>query len=566
MPILENKKMRPIRWVYDLLREKFPTRKKALTPPSVGMFDSPTACVQVNLEWSSHVIGALESLSQMDSWRGSDATQFQALQEVEKLFNALAVESDCPESDMPTLLRQNPANACLLEYSINNGATWSLAFDYSLCIGETVQNTIENTINQGDSYNFYKDGSNYIYLLRKEYKTTFNLTINNMYPSLVVPTGEEPTTFNEDALCYLCNLFVDSTSAMFVKAIDEKNNNVGANQSTLFLAIMGIVVTVIGVIATGGIGLLWGAGFFTSLTAAGAFTGWLTSIAVAISNLVLNGDELAYDYAYTAFNNATARRLIACCMYNNLVGLPSQAEFEASLSGCDFDAESDEEKVRSALNDVIIEGGLEVYLTFIDMYAGIGQGLENGDIEPVDCLCDEWCYLFDFTTSSGGEFVSAYLEGGYEVSAQYVGGLGWSSVDVTHPNGLQRVRKAGIDFRFSQKTYIKTMEFTFDYLRGEVDDGGYFGRRETFVNGLDNSVLTNNTSNLSAMAVFNGDNNKRLYTYNRDMTLSSGRFQYWSDVDYIPPQETLKGKVLIKSILVCGLGRCPFGAPNYFPE
>jgi hypothetical protein len=561
MPILENKKMRPIRWVYDLLREKFPTRKKALTPPSVGMFDSPTACVQVNLEWSSHVIGALESLSQMDSWRGNDLTQFQALQEVEKLFNALAVESDC-ESDMPTLLRQNPTNSCLLEYSIDNGATWSLAFDYSLCIGETVQNTIENTINQGDIYTFINDSTEYIYLLRKEYRTTYNLTINNMYPSLVVPVGQQPSDFNEDALCYLCNDFVDSTSAMFVQAINEKNDNVGANQSSLFLAVIGVGLAIIGVMATGGIGLLWGSVAITGAAAAAAVGGFYYSIANVVSNLVLNGDELAYDYAYTAFQNATARRRVACCMYNNMIGLPSQAEFEASLSGCDFEPDSDEEKIRTALSDVIANGGLEVYLTFIDMYAGIAQGMEDGDIDPYECLCEEWCYLFDFTVDSYSTYFAPHV-GQYVAEAQYA--TAWDSVDV-RINAADRARTAGIRFTMPQETYIESIRWDWEYDKGTFAQNINWALREYIPPPVGTSTPVSDISITNPSAEALETTTFREFGIDAIMPANNSyRFQLYSSNDNVSPY-TFDGVARITSVLICGRGRCPFGNPNYFPE
>lgn len=45
--------------------------------------------------------------------------------------------SDC-EGDMPFRLRQSPVNPCILEQSLDGGATWSLAFNYSLCGGSVV--------------------------------------------------------------------------------------------------------------------------------------------------------------------------------------------------------------------------------------------------------------------------------------------------------------------------------------------------------------------------------------------------------------------------------------------
>lgn len=106
------------------------TRLEPRFAPTVGIFDYPYACFKINRQWASHVLGALESLTQRDSWLGSAEQIDLAINSIE-LFSA-SLMTECEESDT-CMLRQNPDNPCELQQSTDGGETWFTLFDFSQC-------------------------------------------------------------------------------------------------------------------------------------------------------------------------------------------------------------------------------------------------------------------------------------------------------------------------------------------------------------------------------------------------------------------------------------------------
>lgn len=106
------------------------TRLEPQYPPTRGIFDYPYTCFKINRQWASHVLGALESLTQRDSWLGTDEQIDAAVNSIE-LFSA-SLMTLCDEVDT-CMLRQNPANPCELQQSSDGGDTWITIFDFSQC-------------------------------------------------------------------------------------------------------------------------------------------------------------------------------------------------------------------------------------------------------------------------------------------------------------------------------------------------------------------------------------------------------------------------------------------------
>ena len=109
---------------------------------SVGIFDEPTRCYKINKEWAAIVMGMVSWLAEIAAWKQAQNETYPPIQEIMKFLEG----SEC---EVPTIFRQNPTNSCLLEQSSDGGLTWSLAFDYSLCI-PTWATTLQQTINDVD--------------------------------------------------------------------------------------------------------------------------------------------------------------------------------------------------------------------------------------------------------------------------------------------------------------------------------------------------------------------------------------------------------------------------------
>lgn len=61
------------RWILDILARDFKPRATPRAAPTVGIFDEPTVCTNINVEWLGHIIGVLEALLQPDAWLGDDS-------------------------------------------------------------------------------------------------------------------------------------------------------------------------------------------------------------------------------------------------------------------------------------------------------------------------------------------------------------------------------------------------------------------------------------------------------------------------------------------------------------
>ena len=63
-------------------------------PPTEGVLDSPTRCIEVNVKWAGFLAGVIERLAYHDVWRGDDNTVRVAIDKIEQIL--LQLGSDCP--------------------------------------------------------------------------------------------------------------------------------------------------------------------------------------------------------------------------------------------------------------------------------------------------------------------------------------------------------------------------------------------------------------------------------------------------------------------------------------
>lgn len=106
-------------------------REEPRTRPSVGIFDVPYRCYIINHEWDAHISGAISALTEWRAWSGDEDERNDAVQEVLKLLGG---ESDC-STMINFQVRQNPVSECILEYSTDEGETWTQFADLSTCVG-----------------------------------------------------------------------------------------------------------------------------------------------------------------------------------------------------------------------------------------------------------------------------------------------------------------------------------------------------------------------------------------------------------------------------------------------
>lgn len=80
-------------------------RSVRLQPPATGIFDEPTRCYKINLEWASHIEGAIEVLADWTAWLGEDDERNIAVQQIRELLKGSSCV-DC--NQVLECLNQNP--------------------------------------------------------------------------------------------------------------------------------------------------------------------------------------------------------------------------------------------------------------------------------------------------------------------------------------------------------------------------------------------------------------------------------------------------------------------------
>lgn len=85
-PIPGSDKERPLKTEWDEQRYVPTPRRSPLPAPSVGIFEEPTRCVQINKEWWSHVSGMIDVLSSPELWEGDSEEQTRAIREIAALL------------------------------------------------------------------------------------------------------------------------------------------------------------------------------------------------------------------------------------------------------------------------------------------------------------------------------------------------------------------------------------------------------------------------------------------------------------------------------------------------
>jgi hypothetical protein len=317
------------------------------------------------------------------------------------------------------MLRQNPANVCQLQQSIDGGVSWFLAFDYSLCASNA------NTTNL-----FYQTSN-----LFQQWNNASSITeINNYAPTATYTssTGESPERINARklALCAACHDYV----YFYCEAIKEINQDASVAGNLAFL-VLGVAAAIAAIIAipSGG----------SSLAAYMALSAAIGAAGVA---------------AYSALTDAVlddtvAKDSVACLMYNTLKDAEvTQENFRISLNSTTLSGNA--ELIRSTMSvDISNDAGIaNQYHAFLNLIGDALRPAELGLIDdclcfpdvlatpviiPIDCFGTAGAGT-SITDVGGGfwEITSQFLTSDYRVSIADVSGRDFLLSDVSFPDGL----------------------------------------------------------------------------------------------------------------------------------
>lgn len=359
---------------YDLSIREVPR-----TPPTVGIFDAPFRCYRVNLEWDKHIGGAIQVLAEWKAWTGDEDERNIGTQAI---LEYLAQNIVCGDEELPTLFRQNPANNCQLQQSLDGGETWETIFDFSLC-------ELNVQVSQsGSVYDFSRDSVSTM----NEYVENYT-TINEFAPALVYDESGQDID-RDQALCFTLGAWYDTAKEVYAQKLQTS----GGYQTIALgvAAALGAVLTAItfglAAVAAGAIGAV-----------AAAVVAGMIEIGVNISANV-SRDQWG-DY----------KDDIVCCIYSNIKGgTLTQEAFQAMMLGCDTDETSG--YIIDALEELTSTD--ESYVTFLKLWE---QGYSIGQVGILPaCPCEEeWTEVFDFAVSNGGWEIFSTGTGLWQ------SGLGW---------------------------------------------------------------------------------------------------------------------------------------------
>lgn len=240
--------------------------------------------------------GAVTTLIDAASWDNDDGAPEETRQDVasyvaQAILPSLGIGTECST----VRLQQNPLDPCQLLISYDGGLTWSLAFDYSLCLPSDVPG----------------------YVSQQAWNEALWLSYHGTYlagglaalaPEL---TNAQADVVKRDAsYCYALARFVDF--ACEVELARRQQYISGAND---YLTIVTAVALAVLSVASVGVGTLLAFGILGALSVTG-----LTAIG-AIAAAVLEDTD--------------ARRELACCLLDELLGLePNATNLVAASSAC----------------------------------------------------------------------------------------------------------------------------------------------------------------------------------------------------------------------------------------
>lgn len=85
-PVAGSDAPRPLKIEADEFRYAPTPRRDERAAPDVGIFDEPTRCLKINLQWWSHISGMIDVLSASDMWAGDDEEKTRAIREIAALL------------------------------------------------------------------------------------------------------------------------------------------------------------------------------------------------------------------------------------------------------------------------------------------------------------------------------------------------------------------------------------------------------------------------------------------------------------------------------------------------
>jgi len=394
----------------EIIRKQiFPLGEVERTPPSVGIFDSPTRCYIVNKEWAEHIMGMVHLLADVVSWKDAQDESYFAIKEVLRFMQGM----ECMDFE----LRQSPDDNCILQQTTDGGDTWTDVFDFSLCA------TIQDGASQSSIItNYYNTLQNYQNNVYNDYFNNYAGDITNIHPELGF--GDSDDAARNNALCNALDALIAGICDSANKFFDEQTN--AANDLKTSLALAGAILGIIALAASG-------VGTPAAIILAGDVALWAAGVGIGAAL----GATL-YDHwqetNQAAYNDEDAKDELLCCLYDAMQGSnPDQTALISALESCAGSLSTEAAAIANA--GAIMMAEIALYAAFTENMAIGFQSAKLGLLPG--CACEE---------APTPEIIAPCFGGGAGgTSLTHISGTTWS-IQTTHrttPDEAWTIRAVG---------------------------------------------------------------------------------------------------------------------------
>lgn len=315
-----------------------------------------TVCVPVPVPLIQYIPMILAPYRWKGRINGTDEQKTLFSEIWEDLITRFINANYCGETGAAMILRQNPANKCQLQQSVDNGETWTLAFDYSLCRSRANDTILIQNLTQ---------------IFQGWHGITDPQDINPNAPNETFnsATGDSPERLEARklALCEACRQYVYT----YCEIIREINRDATTAANIGNLAIAAVVA-----LGTAGAIFSFGTSTLLAMGIAAAIGGLGLASYSALTDAVLDDDD--------------AKNAVICLMYAGLRDQDINAEnFAAAFEGATLTGNAELIRVTITV-DISNETGLEnQFNAFTNI---LGDALRPAELGLVDdCPCMEDC-------------------------------------------------------------------------------------------------------------------------------------------------------------------------------
>lgn len=293
-------------------------------------------------------------------WIANSDTHNEAATPTADGYGIAVVRKNIEEGAVMTYqLRQNPDNACQLQQSDDGGDTWTLAFDYSLCIPPAQQTILETVINNNTWVN------------------PFSPTITFISQSGYNDTQKDAAY---QALCYAVGALVESMASAAYQAKQGE-----LTTETLVSIGLGIASAILLAFDI----LTFGAFTPVALAIAGAALAAIAAIEALSAGVWLDADNLA---------------ALKCLALANLTNLPvTLANFQTAFHHADC-LTSDQQAMAAIFAAMLSNVGTaqDLYDNYLNTIGNANSAAQSG-VLAASCVCeDSWSWSWDFSEGNYG--------------------------------------------------------------------------------------------------------------------------------------------------------------------